>query len=217
MWIILIVAIIVGIIIIFFQEFNRKEKERIRQRDIEYNKTLKEKKKKRETTLDSKYGKCTRQLCRDENRNYTIRIYEESQVIAIYDDAYNFADIIGCEAENHPKQETPTATITTTDKGNMAVRAAVGGLVLGPVGALAGAVTAKKKTKVDEEEQFRREFSQAMHDDMYRTGGVTMFLKSISTPQVFIQCYKKEEKEICSVINAIIAITQSKEKKLGVS
>ena len=94
----------------------------------------------------------------------------------------------------------------------MAVRAAVGGLVLGPVGALAGAVTAKKKTKVDEEEEFRREFRQAMHDDMYRTGGVTMFLKSISTPQVFIQCYKKEEQEVCSVINAIIAITQSKEK-----
>ena len=130
----------------------------------------------------------------------------------INDDAYNFADILGCEAATKPEQETPTATITTTDKGSMAVRAAVGGLVLGPVGALAGAVTAPKKTKVDEEEVKRRVYRQAMEDDLYRTGGVTMFLKSISTPQVFIQCYKREEQEVCSVINAIVAITQSKEK-----
>ena len=210
MWFALIVLIIVGVII-FFVSFNQKEKERIRQRDLEYNKTLMEKKKKRKTTLDSKYGRCTRQLCRDENHIYTVRIYEESQVLAINDDAYNFADIIGCEAATQPKQEVPTATITTTDKGDMAVRATVGGLVLGPAGALAGAVTAKKKTKVDKEEVSRREFRQAMYDDMYRTGGVTMFIKSISTPQVFIKCYKREEQEVCSVINAIIAITQSKE------
>jgi hypothetical protein len=211
MWYALIAFVIVGIII-FIVDFNRKENERIRQRDIEYNKAIKEEKKKRETALNSKYGKCTRRLCRDENHNYTIRIYEESQVIAINDEAYNFADIMGCEALTQPKRETPTATITTTDNGNMAVRAAVGGMVLGPVGALAGAITAKKKTKVDEDETLIRELREAMHDDMYRTGGVTMFLKSISTPEVFILCYKNEEQEICSVINAIIAITQSKEK-----
>ncbi len=210
MWFALIVLIIVGVII-FFVRFNQNEKERIRQRDLEYDKTLMEEKKKRETTLDSKYGTCTRQLCRDENHIYTVRIYEESQVIAINDDAYKFADIMGCEAATQPQQKVPSATITTTDKGDMAVRAAVGGLVLGPAGALAGAVTAKKKTKVDKEEESRSAFRQAMYDDMYRTGGVTMFIKSISTPQVFIKCYKREEQEVCSVINAIIAITQSKE------
>ena len=210
MWFALIAVVIVGIII-FIVDYNKKANERIRQRQLEYFNALEGKKKKRETSLDSKYGKCTKQMCQDENNIYTVRIYEESQVIAIDDKAYNFADIIGCEAATHPQQKTPTATTTTIDKGNMAVSAAVGGMVLGPVGALAGAVTAKRMTKVDEEEEFRKELAEAMHDDMYRTGGVTLFLKSISKPEVFIPCFKKEEREVCSVINAIIAITQSKE------
>ncbi|MBQ6378519.1 MAG: hypothetical protein IJJ56_06960 [Prevotella sp.] len=188
--------------------FEQKSNEKYAKQELERWEANEKKKKKSKGALDSLYGKCTRALCLDENNNYTVRVFESSQTIVIGDKPYKFDEITGCEASTMPKESVPVSAITTTDKGNMAVRAAVGGALLGPVGALAGAVTAKKNTKIDKEEEARR-FEQAMHDNMYRTGGVTMYVKSISKPTVFIPCFKSDEKELCAVINAIVAATQS--------
>ncbi len=211
MWLAIFAIVIIGLIV-FFAINDYIEKETIRKNNLQSFSENVKNNREREMTLNSKYGRCSRQLCKDEYKNYTVRIFEDSQVIVINDDAYNFADIIGCQTATQPQQNAPYETITSTDNGDMALRAAIGGLALGSVGALAGAVTATKTTKVNDKKNLDRILSDALYDETYRTGRVTMFLKSIYTPQVFIQCYKSEEQEICSVINAIIAITQSRER-----
>ena len=206
-WIIEI-GIIVIIVIIFLMIYSNVEEKSRMQEYEEHRKKLRQEQKKRKKSLDKKYGTCTRQLCRDENRNYTIRVYESSKVIVIDDKAYHFDDIIGCEPMPQTKIERPPATTTVTDASDMAIRAAIGNMVLGPAGAIVGALTAKKKTVIDSDAQQGRVFEEMIHDSLYRTGGVIMYLKSIKTPQVLIPCYKKEEQEVCAVIHAITATSE---------
>ena len=207
MWIIVIGIIVIVAIIFLFVYSNREEKIRMQEYE-EQRKKLRQEQKNRKKSLDKKYGTCTRQLCRDENRNYTFRVYEKSKVIVIDDKAYHFDDIIGCEPMPQTKIERPLATKTVTDASDMALRAAIGNMVFGSTGAIAGALTAKKKTVIDRDAQQRRIWEERLHDSLYRTGGVIMYLKSIKTPQVLIPCHKKEEQEVCAVINAIMAISK---------
>lgn len=158
-----------------------------------------------EENFNKQYGTCNKSLCKDEKQRYVIRVYEESQTIVIDGKPYKFSDLIGCEGSSVPREEV-FKTTTTTDTGNMVVRAAVGGALFGVPGALTGAVTAKKQTRLDKEQETRN-FHRALYDNSHRTGSVIIYLKSISTPSVEISCYKLEEKEICALINAIIAIT----------
>lgn len=162
---------------------------------------------KEEKNYNELYGTCTKSLCKDENQRYAILVYEESQTIIIKGQPYKFGDIIGCEGSTIPREEV-IQTTTTTDTGNMAVRAAVGGALFGTPGALVGAVTARKQTKQSKEQEMR-DFQRALYDNNHRTGSVTVYLKSISNPSIEISCYKREEKEICTLINAIIAVTNS--------
>lgn len=205
--------VILGVIIFggwfsILDYFQRKSDEKYAKQELKRWEGIEAKKKRSKGALDSLYGKCTKALCLDENNNYTVRVFESSQTIVINDKPYKFEDITGCESTTKPRETVPVSTVTTTDKGNMAVRAAVGGALLGPVGALAGAVTAKKTTKIDREEE-SRQFQQAMYDSMHRTGGVNMYVKSISNPVIFIPCFINDEQELCTIINAIISVMHS--------
>ena len=162
---------------------------------------------KEEENYKELYGTCTKSLCKDENQRYAIHVFEESQTIIINGQPYKFGDIIGCEGSSIPREEVTLTT--TTDTGNMAVRAAVGGALFGTSGAMIGAVTARKQTKQNKEQEMR-DFQRALYDNNHRTGSVTVYLKSISNPSIEISCFKREEKEICTLINAIIAVTNSK-------
>lgn len=156
-----------------------------------------------EDYFNKQYGTCTKSLCKDEKQQYVIRVYEESQTIVIDGKPYKFSDLIGCEGSSVPREEV--VQTTTTDTGNMVVRAVVGGALFGVLGALTGAVTAKKQTSLDKDQE-THDFHRALYDNSHRTGSVIIYLKSISNPSVEISCYKREEKEICTLINAIITI-----------
>lgn len=208
-----ILAIIFGAILMtawyaVIDYFQQKSNKKYVQRELEYRKSVEDKRKRSKKALDSIYGKCTKALCLDEDNNYAVRIYKNSQTVVVNSTPYKFTEITGCECTSKSKEDIPMSYVTTTNKGDMAVRTVVGAALGGSLGALAGAVTAKKTTKINQAEENRR-YEQKMYDCYHRTGGVNMYVrKSTSKPVIFIPCFKAEEGEICAAINAIIAETK---------
>lgn len=199
--------IVFGIIYSIKDYIERKSSERSMEHFYREQAQMKEKiekAKEREAFIDSKYGRCTKSLCKDDDQYNTVRVYEDAKILVINDKPYRFSDIIRCAGTYVPKNNLPPKTVTTTNIGNMAARGVVGGLLFGPAGAVVGAATAKKTTKICQEEEIRR-LQIALHDETFRTGNVNIYLKSIAEPIVQIKCYKREEEQICAVINAIIA------------
>lgn len=78
-----------------------------------------------------------------------VLFFEEAQTIVIQSKEYKFYDILGCSLVDDITNNTLTTSEGTskTSTGSMIGRAVVGGALTGGLGALAGAATAKKKTK----------------------------------------------------------------------
>lgn len=103
--------------------------------------------------LVSQYGEATTFFILGPDKtkitNY-LYVFEEPAVICLRGEIIPFDKILGFtlndESETIMKNEITLHSTTTTNTGSMIGRAAVGGLLLGGVGALAGASTAKKET-----------------------------------------------------------------------
>lgn len=205
-WLLLIVVICFSILIGYFladfcarqqkktEEQAKREREESERKRKEEEETIKQK----YALIDAQYGICTKTLLDGE-----IRAYEENEVLYIKGNVYKFSDLMGCEAMSPP---SPASYVTTTDTGNLATRAIVGGALFGTSGALAGAVTARTQTQMAP-----RDFDAVIRQ-AFSPGHVKIYLKSISTPTFLVNCRQMDEQDICELINAIIAVTHDKKK-----
>ncbi len=103
--------------------------------------------------LVDKYGEPTTsyQLGSDSTKTSSyLYVFEGPKIISLKDEILPFKKILGFslndDSETVLHNETSYKSTTTTNTGSMIGRAAVGGVLLGGVGALAGATTAKKET-----------------------------------------------------------------------
>lgn len=146
--------------------------------------------------LTSKYGK-PEQIIRilDTKIKNSFIVFPESQCIYIQSKVIPYGQVVSCEIKDD-SYTTVTGTkeeVTKTNTGNMAGRAIVGGLIAGPVGAIVGGATAKKKTEVIDNTK------TITHHHYY----VVINLANVSSPMVRIDCGKTNPR-IAEKIKAIL-------------
>ena len=129
---------------IALEEANRR-KEELRLIENEYNSHL--------DTFISAYGTCTTDILLGDDLRMIedhLFIFENAQTLVLRGEPIPFVKILNYALNDDSKQITQNHTgyesVTTTSTGSMLGRAVVGGALLGGVGALAGATTAKKET-----------------------------------------------------------------------
>lgn len=102
------------------------------------------------TKLIDRLGECVLDIDLGDYEEYDINthvmLFEASQIIRIKAQEYKFSDILGYSLVDDATSETITSSTGTakTSTGSMLGRAVVGGMLTGGLGAVAGAVTAKK-------------------------------------------------------------------------
>ena len=108
-------------------------------------------------TLTEKYGTYDSDICLNENKNDIknhILVFEKCSSIFLQGEIIPFNKIIGFVLHDDPEiiqtsEAISYTSITKTSTGNMIGRALVGGALLGGVGAVIGASTAKKETSIN--------------------------------------------------------------------
>lgn len=165
-FLIIITALVLVSIIVYDLIENHKEIERAKRIKVariatdERRKTneLKEKAKSEYETafgnLASTYGDCSFDILLNSRKFSTsahVYFFEQGAMMVLYDEPIPFEKIIGFSLNDDTKtlmkNETTSYTSTTsTSNSNMLKRAVVGGVLMGGVGALAGATTARKDT-----------------------------------------------------------------------
>lgn len=131
------------------EEQKRKEKaEQRKQQAIEtYNKEF--------ADLTARFGECTTKIILKRSEMPSIKnevlIFEKAKKIVLYGWPYNFAGILGYSIVDDSTNETITTSegSAKTSTGSMLGRAVVGGVLMGGLGAVAGAATASKNIKSD--------------------------------------------------------------------
>lgn len=107
-----------------------------------------------------KYGEPTLEINQGVNiGDYLILVFDQARKIVIHQNEYDYSDILDFSVDGQPSYTTTTST------GSMIGRGIVGGIVLGGVGALAGAATSKKNTTSE-----------------IRSYRITIYLKNIQKP-----------------------------------
>jgi hypothetical protein len=103
--------------------------------------------------LVSSYGPCTTDILLGNSKtdfDSHLYIFEASSMLVLKGEQIPFSKVLGFalndESETIVRNEAQYTSTTKTATGNMLGRAVVGGVLLGGVGALAGATTAKKET-----------------------------------------------------------------------
>ena len=103
--------------------------------------------------LVASYGPCTTDVVLSSIPNTLeshMFVYEESSTLVLKGEVIPFSKVLGFslndETQTIVQNNTQYVSTTKTSTGNMLGRAVVGGVLLGGVGALAGAATAKKET-----------------------------------------------------------------------
>ena len=153
--------------------------------------------------LSNKYGPITRAISYELydsnlNKHYEdIVIYEKAKKIIFGKTEYNFEDIFSCSIYDENKKDIPPSQVTRTDTGSMLGRAAVGGLTLGVVGAVIGAMTAKTES-----------ISSSSSFDFNASYVLKIGVKSLDNPLITLKFgyNKSKAEEVYSLIQAIIAM-----------
>lgn len=104
-------------------------------------------------SLEASYGQCTSDIYlwgKNSNLENHILIFEEGSMLVMKGEEIPFSKVLGFalndDTETIVQNTTQYTSTTKTSTGSMLGRAVVGGVLLGGVGALAGASTAKKET-----------------------------------------------------------------------
>lgn len=87
-------------------------------------------------------------------------VFESSSTLFIHKRAYKFSNILGYSVTDNKQtiiEGGHSTSVTSTSTGSLVGRAVVGGVLLGGVGALAGASTAKKSTETISDKQIVNE------------------------------------------------------------
>lgn len=199
MTILIIIGILLGVFLIIGYVEDNKRKEEVKRANKAYFEKCKREEnenRKKASALDAKYGSCTKAIkWWFDNSTNLIRVYEESKIVVIKDDEYNFSDIIGVDYYDKI-QNAGTMYTTRTDNANMVGRAVVGGLVGGGLGAAVGAATAKQQTILND---------NGVHDYV-----VLINTKSLSNPLVELKISNNiaQVNEVIAALNAVIAYNQ---------
>ena len=185
---------------------NKKNEERLLAIQQEQEKKQKEidiKHTEYENQLIEKYGNITRIISNtmydDEllKRYDDIYVFKESKKVIIKKEEYDFTDILTCTIYDENLNSNRITQVTKTKTSNMLERAAIGGLILGVPGAVAGAATAKTES--------------AYYNDNFNnlpSYVVKIGIKSIENPSIILRYDHDKEKaeEVYELIQAIIAI-----------
>lgn len=133
----------------------REEEEKKREADKrEKERKERERYKKEFNDRFGKYGKITLDILLS-NRELDVRdhflVFEDACVAVINNEEISFANILGFTMQDNSETIATSMSdsfesITSTSTGSMLGRAVVGGVLLGGVGAIAGAATAKQTT-----------------------------------------------------------------------
>jgi cytochrome c-type biogenesis protein CcmE len=140
------------------------------------------------------------------NRHEDIYVFEFGSKVIVQKEIYDFENFISVSLRNNekiiPRNDVSTSK-TTTSTGNMVGRAIVGGVLLGGVGALAGAATAKKTTTtvtVTQPEEVKNDYE------------IYIGLSNSKSNILFLKLGTQEDRalEIESVFTSIIEHNKSK-------
>lgn len=187
-----------------------EEERRIEQRAMEIRKQS------YQTMLDKHktlYGNCSKKIqingAYDYNVFSEINVYPEKKKIQILENVYEFDKLLRVECTD---EQNTTQTVYTRNEDSYAQtstglkstvgRAAVGYAIGGGVGAIIGANTASKNTRIVNGDSVSEITSTTMHS--YK---ITIYLKDIEKPYVNIQVGDNEmlKNDIVGTIEAIIA------------
>lgn len=93
--------------------------------------------------------------------NGILVLHKKNKKISIEGTFYQFSDIDSYEiTEDIIQRQNQSHTIIKTNTGNMVNRAIIGGIALGGVGAIAGALTASRTVETKEEPVFQASFKR---------------------------------------------------------
>lgn len=184
------------------------EKKKI-QRQVEYDARVKE--------FSDKYGACDVDLCVKYNTDSIeshIYVYDKSSMLILLGEEIPYNKIVGCSLVEVPEvtkkavTEMTEETVSKTSTGSMLGRALVGGVLLGPVGAVVGGVTAKRKTEATPV------YKTVYKDEVKIKYVVQITVNDLNNPvrSVMFGSRKEEALHLESMLNLIIAKTKSYEK-----
>lgn len=151
--------IAITVIVLIFMAFNsyldNKKKQREEQKAEQRKQQAIERRNNEFADLTARFGECTSKIVLNHLELPSIKnevlIFETAQKIVLYGWPYNFAGILGYSIVDDSTNETITTSEGTakTSTGSMLGRAVVGGVLMGGLGAVAGAATASKNIKSD--------------------------------------------------------------------
>lgn len=156
MW--LIIALIVVAILIFIMYITNddpEEQAREEQKAEQRKQQAIERRNNEFADLTARFGECTSKIVLNHLEMPSIKnevlIFEKAKKIVLNANEYNFADILGYSVVDDSTNETITTSegSAKTSTGSMLGRAVVGGVLMGGLGAVAGAATASKNIKSD--------------------------------------------------------------------
>ena len=159
-------------------------------------------------SLSDKYGTCDKSIVFGKDKN-EILVFSESKLVVIDKKEFAFSDIIDCtvndKVEEYDVAETyrsPSVATTSTNSGNMLKRAAIGGVLLGDVGAIIGGSTAKRDTTIEYGKDTTIHNRKIMHDYT-----VVLTVNDIINPNLLINVgfNTKLKDEIVSLFKVIIS------------
>ena len=180
------------------------EKRRI-QRQAKYDARVKE--------FSDKYGTCNVDLCVKYNADSIeshIYVHDKSSMLILLGEEIPYNKIVGCSLVEVPEvtkkavTEMTEETVSKTSTGSMLGRALIGGVLLGPVGAVVGGATAKRKTESNPV------YKTVYKDEVKIKYVVQITVNDLSNPMrsVMFGSRKDEALHLESMINLIIAKTK---------
>lgn len=158
--------------------------------------------------LAAKYGDCTKEIGFGRSNEFELPmfvfVYEQPKVIILNEREYRFADILGYSLIDKASNETITTSEgeAKTSTGSMLKRAAVGGVLTGGLGAVAGAATATQNITSD-----ASSFTITWHN--YK---LYVNVNDLQQPTILLEIGDRETAayEIAGILNVIIERNKAK-------
>lgn len=207
-WILVAIFVIFGLLLFSAAKDNKKKEEERKRKQQERN-IQKQSEIARKTPiynakkegLISKYGQPDKIIIlEDLNLEKEIIVFGKANRIWLLGKDLPMSDILNCTFEDNQRIiKGGVSYETKTNTGNMAKRAAVGGILTGGVGAVVGGATAKKETTVKQEDD------KIIHDYT-----VIINVNSLAEPvvKIYLGTDSVKTNEIVGLMNVIISRKQ---------